>query len=92
MKSLIVLIPLLSLLVSCQVTVQQEPDTPLITKNQLKLSSDIMTPEVLWSFGRLGDVQVSPDGEKILYGVSYYNIEKNRSNRELFIMQADGTG
>ena len=92
MKNLIVLIPLVSLLVSCQVTVQQETDTPLITKNQLELSSDIMTPEVLWSFGRLGDVQLSPDGEKILYGVSYYNIEKNSSNRELFIMKADGTG
>jgi len=51
-----------------------------------------MTPEVLWSFGRLGDVQVSPDGKKLLYGVSYYSIDQNKSNREIFIMNVDGTG
>jgi len=80
------------LLASCQVTVKQEPETPLITRNQLTLDSDIMTPEVLWSFGRLGDVQVSPSGDKILYGVSYYSIEQNSSNRELCLMNADGSG
>jgi len=91
MKQLILSILMLSFLVSCQVSVDQEKEVPLITKNQLTLASDIMTPEVLWSFGRLGDVQVSPDGGKILYGVSYYSIQQNRSNRELFVMNADGS-
>ncbi|MEN8158376.1 MAG: S9 family peptidase [Bacteroidota bacterium] len=91
MKKIILYTILLSLLVSCQVSVQKENETALIYKNQLELTSDIMTPEVLWAFGRLSDVQVSPDGEKILYGVSYYSIEQNRSNRELFVMNADGS-
>ncbi len=64
----------------------------MITRNQPELTSDVMTPEVLWAFGRLGDVQISPDGQKILYGVSYYSIEQNSSNRELFLMNADGSG
>jgi dipeptidyl aminopeptidase/acylaminoacyl peptidase len=80
------------LMFSCQTGSQQDNTLPLITRNELSLTSDIMTPEVLWSFGRLGDVQVSPDGEKILYGVSYYNIEQNKSNRELFLMNSDGSG
>jgi len=62
----------------------------LIGRHDIQLESDIMTPEILWSFGRLGDVQVSPNGKKILYGVSYYSKDKNRSNRELFIMDIDG--
>lgn len=62
----------------------------LIGKHNIKLESEIMTPEVLWSFGRLGDIQVSPDGKKILYGVSYYSKDQNRSNRELFVMDIDG--
>ena len=62
----------------------------LIGHHNIKLESEIMTPEVLWSFGRLGDIQVSPDGQKILYGVSYYSKDKNRSNRELFVMDIDG--
>ncbi len=92
MKNHIITAVILSLLISCQTVVTNVTDSPLITKNQLELTSDIMTPEVLWSFGRLGDVRISPDGKKILYGVSYYHIEQNRSNRELFIMNADGSG
>jgi len=92
MKKTIVFALITLVMASCQVSVDQEKESPLITKNMLTLSSDIMTPEVLWSFGRLGDVQVSPDGSKILYGVSYYSIEQNRSNRELFVMNTDGSG
>jgi dipeptidyl aminopeptidase/acylaminoacyl peptidase len=91
MRKLLLFAICAGLLASCQVAVEQESGLPLITKNQMNLSSDIMTPEVLWAFGRLGDVQVSPDGTKILYGVSYYSIEQNRSNRELFVMNSDGT-
>lgn len=65
-------------------------EAPIIGKADLKLESDLMTPEVLWSFGRLGDVQVSPDGKTLLYGVSYYSKELNKSNRELFTIPAEG--
>jgi hypothetical protein len=92
MKNLTIYAILFALLVSCQVSVQSDEELPLIKKNQLELNSDIMSPEVLWAFGRLSDVQVSPDGQKILYGVSYYHVEQNKSNRELFVMNADGSG
>ncbi len=74
---------------SCETTTQQE-EAPIIGKADLKLDSDRMTPEVLWSLGRLGDVQVSPDGNTLLYGVSYYSKELNKSNRELFTIPAKG--
>ena len=72
-------------MISCDNTMVKD-EAPIIGKADLKLESDIMTPEVLWSFGRLGDVQVSPDGKTLLYGVSYYSKELNKSNRELFIL------
>jgi dipeptidyl aminopeptidase/acylaminoacyl peptidase len=50
-----------------------------------------LTPEVLWSFGRVGGVQVSPDGKKVLYSVSYYSIPENKGNSELFVMNTDGS-
>jgi dipeptidyl aminopeptidase/acylaminoacyl peptidase len=34
---------------------------------------------------------VSADGTKIVYGVQYYSVEQNKSNRELFVMNADGS-
>jgi dipeptidyl aminopeptidase/acylaminoacyl peptidase len=71
-------------------TTEMKEEAPIIGKADLKLESDIMTPEVLWSFGRLGDVQISPDGKTLLYGVSYYSKEQNKSNRELFTLPAEG--
>jgi dipeptidyl aminopeptidase/acylaminoacyl peptidase len=59
------------------------PETP-------KLNSDIMTPEVLWSFGRLGEAQVSPDGETVLYTVTYYNVEENKSYRDIYSIPVAG--
>ncbi len=61
-----------------------QDNNDVIGKPALKLSSDIMTPEVLWSFGRAGDIQLSPDKKSLLFGISYYSIEKNKGNRDLY--------
>ena len=55
-----------------------------------KLASDIMTPEVLWSFGRIGEPDISPDGTKVLYSVTNYNIEENKSYRDLYVVAVNG--
>jgi len=65
--------------------------TPVIGKSSIQISAGKMTPEALYSFGRLSDVQISPDRSKILYGVTYVGIEENKTNRELFIMDTDGS-
>jgi dipeptidyl aminopeptidase/acylaminoacyl peptidase len=39
---------------------------------------------VLWSFGRVGGAELSPDGSTVLYGVSYYSVEQNKGNRDLY--------
>lgn len=49
-----------------------------------------LTPELLWQFGRVGSPVVSPDGSKIIYGVTYYNLADNKGNRDLYIMPATG--
>ncbi len=64
----------------------------LIGKQTPDLSGGRMSPEILWSFGRIGGVQVSPNGSQILYPVSYYNVAENKSNTELFVMNVDGSG
>jgi len=59
-------------------------DKTVIGKPNLKLNSDIMTPEVLWSFGRVSDIQLSPDKTTLLFGTSYYSIKENKGNRDLY--------
>ncbi len=66
-------------------------ETPIIGKSTIRVENGIMTPEVLYSFGRVSGVQVSPDKSKILYGVTYVSIEQNKTNRELFVMNTDGS-
>ena len=63
-----------------------------IGKSGIVIEDGKMSPEALLAFGRMSDPQVSPDGKHILYGVSYTSVEENRSVRNLFICNIDGTG
>lgn len=84
------LVAALSGLVACVPAGQKEEAPALIEKQILTLNSDLMTPEVLWSFGRVSGPEVSPDGKSLLYGVSYYSVEQNKGNRELYSVDVDG--
>ena len=53
---------------------------------QQKLDSDVMTPEVLWSFGRIGNVSLSPDQSKLVYTITYFNKEEDRSYSDIYVM------
>lgn len=63
----------------------------MIKKNNIKLSSDLMTPEALWAMGRIGGATASPDGKQIVYQVGYYSVAENKGHQMLFIMNADGS-
>ena len=82
MKKIILLSLIALFIVNIQGFSQQKP--LVIDNPNLTLKSDLMTPEALWAFGRVSDPQVSPDGETVLYGVSYYSIEQNKGTRELY--------
>lgn len=76
------------LVMSC--TSKQE--SGYVGQSDIRIEDGIMTAETLLSFGRLSDPQLSPDGQKILYGVSYTSIGDNRSCRNLFLCNTDGSG
>ena len=62
----------------------------LIGKPDVRIENGQMTPEVLWAFGRVGNVCVSPDGKRIAYTITYYSIPENKSNAEIYVMDANG--
>lgn len=79
------------MLSACQTEKSKTGDeTPVIGKSEVKVENGIMTPEVLLSFGRVGGIEVSPDKQQVLFGVTYVSIPENKTNRELFVMDADG--
>lgn len=54
------------------------------------LAQDRMTPELLWKLGRVSGGLASPDGKNILYGITYYDMEANKGNRDLYIIPVAG--
>ena len=63
----------------------------MIEKPDFKTETGIFDIDALESLGRVSNPQVSPDGKKILYGVSYESVELNKSNNELYSMNIDGS-
>lgn len=43
-----------------------------------------MTPELLWKLGRVSGECVSPDGKQVIYGITNYDLVKNKGERNLF--------
>lgn len=69
-----------------------ESSEPVSYIGRSKIKTEHLTPELLQELGRIGDLSPAPDGTKLLFGVTYTSVKKNQSNRNLFIMNADGTG
>ena len=69
----------------------KEEGPAYIGPSDIKVENGLVTPEVLLSLGRLSDPQLSPDGSEILYGVTYTSIEENRTCRNLYVCNVDGS-
>jgi len=89
MKRILLISAVLILFV--KISIAQEKFPSIIPFDEKKLTSDIMTPEVLSSFGRITEMSVSPDGKSIVYGVRYFNIAMNKGQTDYFIVGTDGT-
>ena len=50
----------------------------------------VLTPEKLWQLGRLGEMQVSPDGKTVAYTVTHYNLAENKGNADIWTVPVAG--
>ena len=80
-----------ALLIAAASCATQQADDKVIDKPDLKITDGIFSVEALEALGRVTEPVVSPDETKILYGVSYESIEENASNRDLYVMNVDGS-
>jgi len=86
-KSIIILVLLANL-----VSLANAQDDVKIGKQNIKLTSELMTPEALWAMGRISAAEASADGKQIVYQVGYYSVKANKSQQKIAIINADGTG
>jgi len=53
-------------------------------------STAMLTPEKLWQLGRLGEMQVSPDGKTVAYTVTKYDLAANKGNADIYLLPVAG--
>jgi len=88
MKRVIVGLCAALLVMSC---VNKNENQGYIGVQDVTIENGVLSPDVLLALGRVSDAQMSPDGQKILYGVTYTSVEKNATSRNLFVCNADGS-
>ena len=49
-----------------------------------------MTPEDLWAMERIGAPSLSPDGQWVVFAVTRFSVEENKSDSDLWLVPADG--
>jgi dipeptidyl aminopeptidase/acylaminoacyl peptidase len=88
-----IILPVLLLSFSCkQKTVVTKEQGPQFN-NQLtaeEKAGGVMTPELMWKFGRLGVIALSPDGSTILYTVTDIDLQTEAKRTNIFRVPASG--
>ena len=49
-------------------------------------AQEFLTPELLWKFKRISGGTVSPDGKHLLFSQRTYNLEQNKGNSDLYVI------
>jgi dipeptidyl aminopeptidase/acylaminoacyl peptidase len=60
-----------------------------IGKSTTTFENDLLSPEALWSLGRIGSYQMAPDNKMAIYNVTYYSVEQNKSHTILYKQDFD---
>ncbi len=69
-----------------------DDEQPIIERTDFKSATGKFDIDALEALGRVSSPQVSPDGKKVLFSISYESVEQNASNADLYIMNIDGSG
>ncbi|MDE6160781.1 MAG: peptidase S9, partial [Muribaculaceae bacterium] len=67
-------------------------DAPLIDRPDFHSASGIFDIDALEALGRVSAPVVSPDGSKVLFGISYESLEQNASNNDLYTLDLTAKG
>ena len=84
------LIILLTITTGCEMKKKQTVQNKSYNNLNFKVPNGVLTPETLWSLGRMGETALSPDKKTIVFTTTWFNIKKNKSIREIYSLPAKG--
>lgn len=73
----------------------KQPETAVPTAIDVNLTAEekaggVLTPEILWKYGRIGAITLSPDGATVLYTVTNYDLPTEARTTNIFSIQSSG--
>ena len=83
-RTIILCAAALALMAGCK---QKQDADEIIGKPEVTVENGRFTPEIMWQLGKMGEFAVSPDGSKMAYTVTYYDMEKNKGNAEIYLQE-----
>ena len=90
MRKIILMATLALLTAACQTT--KDNDKAPITKPQITINGGRLTPEALWAMGRINSVVPNELTNQLVYTVSYYSVEENRSTSWIRVAKEEECG
>ncbi|MBW6502031.1 MAG: peptidase S9, partial [Bacteroidales bacterium] len=91
--SALVLIVIFIFSMSCsrETPVSREKATTIINRlTEEEKAGGVMTPEIMWKFGRLGSFTLSPDGSTVLYTVTNIDLASEARQTNIFSIPSRG--
>ena len=86
---LVLLFPLFLINACTEIEKEDAPAFDL-TLTDSEIENGVMSPEILWKFGRVGSMELSPDGSTILYTVSNYDLPSEASRTNIYSIPTEG--
>ena len=78
-------------MISCTKTGKEAPGNVIdVTLTEAEKAGGVLTPEILWKYGRIGSIVLSPDGSTVLYTVTNYDLETEARTTNIFSVPSTG--
>jgi len=94
MKKLALLLTLIALLSAngCKTETESKPAASVIdvSLTDAEKAGGVLTPEILWKYGRIGSIVLSPDGSTVLYTVTHYDLPTEARTTNIYSIPSSG--
>ncbi|MCD8072095.1 MAG: S9 family peptidase, partial [Alistipes sp.] len=54
------------------------------------LDDGVLTPSTMWEMGRIGGFDISPDGNSVVFALTYYDMKENSGTSSLYLVDFAG--
>jgi len=90
--ALIFIVTAVAVLSGCTKDPKKSPEATVIdvSLTDAEKAGGVLTPEILWKYGRIGSIVLSPDGSTVLYTVTHYDLPTEARTTNIYSIASSG--